>query len=273
MSRVRRAGLAKDPDEMPVLFVGHGSPMNAIEDNEFSRAWGELGESLPRPKAVLCVSAHWETGGTSVTAMGKPRTIHDFYGFPRELFEAEYPAPGSEWLAQRVKEVVTEAAVDLDEGWGLDHGCWSVLRRMFPDASVPVVQMSLDHDQPAQYHYEIAKGLAPLRREGVLVVGSGNMVHNLYMVRLKGDDFNAHFGFEWALEANEKLKRLIREGRYEELIDYKSLGEPVRLAVPTPEHFLPMLYALALREEDDSISFFNDVAVAGSLTMTSFQIG
>jgi 4,5-DOPA dioxygenase extradiol len=167
----------------------------------------------------------------------------------------EYPAPGSEWLARRAREAVTRAPVGLDEGWGLDHGCWSVLRRMFPDASVPVVQMSLDHDQPARHHYEIARDLAPLRKEGVLVVGSGNMVHNLFMVRLKGDDFNERYGFDW------------------ELVDYQLLGDSVRLAVPTPEHYLPMIYALALREEGDSLSFFNDAAVGGSVTMTSFRVG
>jgi 4,5-DOPA dioxygenase extradiol len=268
-----RRGKAKDPDKMPVLFVGHGSPMNAIEDNEFSRSWREVGGGLPRPKAILCISAHWETRGTHVTAVERPRTIHDFYGFPQELFSVEYPAPGSEWLARRAREAVTRAPVGLDEGWGLDHGCWSVLRRMFPDASVPVVQMSLDHDQPAQHHYEIAKDLAPLRKEGVLVVGSGNMVHNLFMVRLKGDDFNERYGFDWALEANELFKRLIVEGRNGELVDYKSLGESVRLAVPTPEHYLPMIYALALRGEGDSLSFFNDAAVGGSVTMTSFRMG
>jgi 4,5-DOPA dioxygenase extradiol len=258
---------------MPVLFVGHGSPMNAIEDNEFSRRWKEVGSGLPRPNAILCISAHWETRGTRVTAMRKPRTIHDFYGFPEELYAAEYAAPGSELLAGRVKDLVTLSPVGLDRGWGLDHGCWSVLGRMFPDRTVPVIQLSLDYTKPSSHHYLLAKELAPLRDEGVLVVGSGNMVHNLRLVQMKDDDFNGHFGFDWALEANELIKKLIVGGRHGELIGYDSLGGAVRLAVPTPEHYLPMLYALAMRQEDEPLSFFNDVPVAGSLTMTSFVIG
>jgi 4,5-DOPA dioxygenase extradiol len=258
---------------MPVLFVGHGSPMNAIENNEFSREWAKAGSNLPRPKAILCISAHWETRGSFVTAMEKPRTIHDFYGFPQDLYDLQYPAPGSVWLAQRAKDAITQAAVGLDEDWGLDHGCWSVLRRMFPDASIPVVQMSLDYTMPADYHYEIARELAPLRTEGVLIVGSGNLVHNLGLMQLKGDNFNEPFGFEWAMEANALFKGLIQQGRHKDLVDYQSLGESARLAVPTPEHYLPMLYALALKQKDELLSFFNDAPVAGSLTMTSFVIG
>jgi 4,5-DOPA dioxygenase extradiol len=261
--------------QMPVLFVGHGNPMNAIEDNEFSRGWRELGRTLPHPRAILCISAHWETWGTLVTAMEEPRTIHDFGGFPRALYEAQYPAPGSPWLALETQKAVTKAKVGLDGDWGLDHGCWSVLKQMFPHADVPVVQLSLDYTKPAQHHYDLAKELAPLRRKGVLIIGSGNIVHNLRRVVMMGNslsDFNRPFGLDWALEANDLFKRLIDGNRHEELINYQALGEAVRLAVPTPEHYLPMLYAIALKQEDESITYFNDKPLAGSLTMTSLIV-
>jgi 4,5-DOPA dioxygenase extradiol len=261
--------------KMPVLFLGHGSPMNAIEDNVFSRGWRNVAETVPRPKAILCVSAHWETDGAQVTAMDKPRTIHDFGGFPQELYEVQYPAPGSKWLAQEVKNAIKKTAVTFDDEWGLDHGCWSVISRMYPEADVPVVQLSMDTSRPAQEHYDLARELAPLRLKGVLVVGSGNMVHNLGLVEFRGDtmsDFNKPFGFDWAIEANGLFKKLINEDNHGKLITYQALGKSVRLAVPTPEHYLPMLYAIALREKGESITFFNDVPVAGSLTMTSFVI-
>jgi 4,5-DOPA dioxygenase extradiol len=261
---------------MPVLFVGHGSPMNAIEDNESSRGWRAVAGTLPRPRAILCVSAHWETWGTAVTAMERPRTIHDFGGFPRALYEVQYPAPGSRWLAQETVNAVRSARVGLDGDWGLDHGAWSVLRRMFPNADVPVVQLSLDYTKPAQYHYDLGKELAPLRRQGVLVIGSGNMVHNLRRVVLRTNslsDFNTPFGLDWALEAREVFLKLIHENNHQPLIDYQTLGSAVQLAVPTPEHYLPMLYALALQEDDESVAMFNDVPLAGSLTMTSLLIG
>jgi 4,5-DOPA dioxygenase extradiol len=261
---------------MPVLFVGHGNPMNAIEDNEFSRGWHDAAKALPEPVAILCISAHWETWGTLVTAMDKPRTIHDFGGFPQALYDVQYPAPGSPWLAQEAAQAVTNAHVSMDREWGLDHGCWSVLKRMYPDAHVPVVQLSLDASQPAQYHYDLAKNLAPLRDKGVLILGSGNMVHNLGRVVIQGDspsDFNRPFGLPWAIEASATLKKLIVERRHAELVDYQALGRAVQLAVPTPEHYLPMLYALALQREGEALSFFNDQPLAGSLTMTSFTIG
>ena len=260
---------------MPVLFVGHGSPMNAIEDNPFSRTWREVGDSLPRPRAILCVSAHWETRGTRVTAMEKPRTIHDFGGFPRELFEVQYPAPGSPWLAEETGKAISGTTVEPDHDWGLDHGCWSVISRMYPRADVPVVQLSLDAAQPARHHYEVGRQLGSLRKEGVLVLASGNMVHNLPLVVWKGGgagDFNAPFALDWAAEANALFKKLIEENRYEELIDYRSLGKAAQLAIPTPEHYLPLLYALALRQTNEQVSWFNDVAVGGSLTMTSLRI-
>ena len=265
-----------DDERMPVLFVGHGSSMNAIEDNEFSRGWREVARALPRPKAILCISAHWETWGTLVTAMEQPRTIHDFGGFPRALFEAQYPAPGSKWLAEEAVNAVRSVEVGLDKDWGLDHGAWSVLKQMFPDADVPVAQLSLDYTKPAQYHYDLGKELAPLRKKGVLIVGSGNMVHNLRRVVLRGNslsDFNTPFGLGWAIEAGDLFKKLINENDHQPLIDYQALGNAVQLAVPTPEHYLPMLYALALKEEDESVAMFNDVPLAGSVTMTSLVIG
>jgi 4,5-DOPA dioxygenase extradiol len=261
--------------KMPVLFVGHGSPMNAIEDNEFSRSWYEVGKTLPRPKAILCISAHWETWGTLVTAMEKPKTIHDFGGFPRELFTARYPAPGSPWLADEVKKLVRSVDVGLDEDWGLDHGTWSVLKQMFPNADIPVVQLSLDYTHRGLHHLNLAKELASLRDQGVLIIGSGNMVHNLRLVEIPGNDygnFNQPFAFKWAKEADAIFKKLINEGRFEELAEYQTLGDSVQLAVPTPEHFFPMLYALSLKTEDETITYFNDKPLAGSLTMTSLII-
>jgi 4,5-DOPA dioxygenase extradiol len=266
------------PDTMPVLFVGHGSPMNAIEHNQFSRRWRELGRTLPRPKAILCISAHWETWGTLATAMPRPRTIHDFGGFPPALFAAQYPAPGSPWLAQETQDLVRMASVGFDHDWGLDHGCWSVLIQMYPGADIPVVQLSMDYTHPPQYHYDLAKELAPLRKskKGVLILGSGNMVHNLRQVVIPGNDFrnfNQPFALDWALEASDLFKQLIDEDRHQKLIDYPALGRAVQLAVPTPEHYLPLLYALALKGADEPHTYFNDQPLAGSLTMTSLIIG
>lgn len=264
------------PAKMPVLFVGHGSPMNAIEDNASSRGWKEAADRLPKPKAILCISAHWETWGTLVTDMEKPRTIHDFDGFPQALFAAQYPAPGSRELAETVQRTVKNVAVNLDSEWGLDHGCWSVLLQMYPQGDIPVVQLSMDYTQPPQFHYDLAKELAPLRDQGVLILGSGNMVHNLRRVVFRTgslSDFNEPFGLDWALEASALFKKLIDEDRRSELIDYPSLGPAVQLAVPTPEHYLPLLYILALKEPGEAHSYFNDFPLAGSLTMTSLVIG
>jgi 4,5-DOPA dioxygenase extradiol len=260
---------------MPVLFLGHGSPMNAIEDNPFSRSWQSLGTLLPRPQAILCVSAHWETDGTQVTGDERPTTIHDFGGFPPALYAAQYPAPGSAGLAQEVARALGSGIVGVAYDWGLDHGCWSVLKPMFPAADIPVVQLSLDYASTLQAHYDLARLLAPLRRDGVLIIGSGNMVHNLRRIAIRGggvDDFNVPYGFDWAIEANGLFKKLIDERNHPALIDYPALGSAVRLAVPTREHYLPMLYALALQEPDEQVRYFNDVAVGGSLTMTSFAI-
>ncbi|MEI6748715.1 MAG: 4,5-DOPA dioxygenase extradiol [Bacteroidota bacterium] len=262
-------GSLNQPDQMPLLFLGHGSPMNAIEENEFVSGWRTMGITIPRPVAILCISAHWETRGTFVTAMEKPKTIHDFGGFPEELFAVQYPAPGSLGLANEIKKNITKTKVESDEKWGLDHGCWSVVRHLYPDADIPVVQLSLDYHQCPLYHYELAKELASLRRRGVLIIGSGNMVHNLHLVSWK--DMNVGFGFDWALEANEKMKKFILNGNHQDLINYKSNGL-FSLAIPTPDHFLPLLYVLALKEENESVILFNDKVVAGSLSMTSLKI-
>ncbi len=262
-----------DPSErMPVLFVGHGSPMNAIEENEFAAGWRDMGRSLPRPSAILCVSAHWQSKGTKVTAMQKPETIHDFGGFPRELYEVQYPAPGSPELAKATKETVRERVIELDRSWGLDHGAWIVIRRMYPDADVPVVELSLDYQLSPQQHYDLARELAPLRRKGILIMGSGNMVHNLGLV--SWEHLNTPgYAYDWAMEAGEAMKSHIMSGDHSPLINYSSQGRAFRLAVPTPEHFLPLLYALALKGSDEPVELFNDRPLAGSMTMTSVKIG
>ncbi len=258
-------------DKMPLLFLGHGSPMNAIEENEFVAGFRKVAAEIPKPNAILCISAHWETRGTWVTAMQKPRTIHDFGGFPKELYEVLYPAPGSPELAEETKDLVKSAQVGLDDKWGLDHGAWSVIKQLYPAADVPVIQLSLDYGRSPQQHYELAKEIAVLRRKGVLIAGSGNMVHNLRMVAW--DKLNAdNYGYDWAMEANTKLKNLIANNEHQRLINYQSEGQPFQLSIPTPEHYLPLLYTLALKDEKEEVSFFNDKAVGGSLTMTSVKI-
>lgn len=256
---------------MPVLFVGHGSPMNAIEENEFTKGFRDIAKTIPKPAAVLCISAHWETSGTLVTAMEKPETIHDFYGFPPELYAVQYPAVGSPRLVDEIKRLVTAPQVGLDFRWGLDHGCWSPIRHLYPDADVPVVQMSLDYNKTAQNHYDLAKQLLPLRKRGVLIVGSGNIVHNLGLIAWDEID-TPGYGYDWAMEANEQMKQFILNDQHQELIDYRSHGTSYDLAIPTPEHYLPLLYALALKGKEEKITLFNDKAVAGSLTMTSLKI-
>jgi 4,5-DOPA dioxygenase extradiol len=256
---------------MPVLFLGHGNPMNGIEENEFVAGFREIGRKIPKPKAVLCISAHWETKGTYVTAMDKPKTIHDFFGFPDELYDIQYPAPGKPDLAKEIAGFTTKTIIGLDYEWGFDHGCWVVLKRIFPNADVPIVQMSLDYSKPAQFHYDLAKELSILRQKGVLIVGSGNMVHNLGM--LAWDNPNPiGFGYDWALEASERMKKFIINNEHKQLINYRSQGRAFDLAIPTSEHYLPLLYALAIKREKEEITFFNDKPVAGSLTMTSLII-
>ncbi|MBL0331201.1 MAG: 4,5-DOPA dioxygenase extradiol [Bacteroidetes bacterium] len=258
-------------EKMPVLFLGHGSPMNAIEENEFVTGFRNIGKDIPKPKAILVVSAHWETKGTFVTAMEKPRTIHDFGGFPQALFDVQYPAPGSPHYANETKATIKKTAVGLDDKWGLDHGTWSVVKHLYPKADVPVLQLSIDYTQGAQYHYDLAKELASLRNKGVLIVGSGNMVHNLGMIAW--DKLNeTNYGYDWAIEASEKMKKFILSDDHKPLINFKSQGKAFDLSIPSPEHYLPLIYALALKEKNEKISLFNDKAVAGSLTMTSLKI-
>jgi 4,5-DOPA dioxygenase extradiol len=262
--------LSAIPMKMPVLFLGHGNPMNAIEENEFVTGWRNIVKMFPKPAAILCISAHWETRGTFVTAMEKPRTIHDFGGFPEALYAVQYPAPGSPQLANDTKEIITKTNIGLDDKWGLDHGCWSVVKHLFPKADIPVIEMSLDYEQTPQFHYDLAKELALLRKKGILIIGSGNMVHNLQMV--SWENLNTEFGYDWAIEANERMKRFIIEGNHKALINYQSLGKVFDQAIPTPDHFLPLLYTLALKEDNESVSLFNDKLVGGSLSMTSFII-
>lgn len=257
--------------KMPVLFLGHGSPMNAIEENEFVTGFRNIAKSIPKPNAILCISAHWETKGTFVTAMQNPSTIHDFGGFPKELFEVQYPAPGSPELAKETKSLITKTEVGLDDKWGLDHGAWSVIKHLYPNADIPVIQLSLDYSQTPQYHYELAQQINSLRKKGVLIIGSGNMVHNLRMVEWKR--LNETFGYDWAMEANDKMKQHILSGNHQQLINFRSQGKAFDLAIPTPEHYLPLLYTLALQEKNEDVKLFNDKAVAGSLTMTSLKIG
>lgn len=258
-------------EAMPVLFLGHGSPMNAIEENEFVAGFRKTGNEIPRPKAIICVSAHWETRGTYITAMKQPRTIHDFGGFPQELYQVQYPAPGDPELAKEVKDQLKSTETGLDHNWGLDHGSWSVVKHLYPKADIPVIQLSLDTKKTPQEHYALARELSLLRRKGVLIIGSGNMVHNLRMVAW--DKLNTSgYAFDWASEASEKMKSFIRIGDHQSLINYRQQGRAFELSIPTPEHYLPLLYVLALQEKNESIELFNDKAVAGSLTMTSVKI-
>ncbi len=256
---------------MPLLFLGHGSPMNAIEENEFVTGFRELGKNIPRPLAILVISAHWETRGTFVTAMEHPQTIHDFGGFPQALFDVQYPAPGSLELAQQTKDLVKSTEVGLDTKWGLDHGAWSVVKHLYPLADIPVIQMSMDYSKPPQYHYELAKELSALRKKGVLIIGSGNMVHNLRLLAWDKMDTD-NYGFDWALEASEKMKKHILNDDHAPLINFKNQGRAFDMAIPTPDHFLPLLYTLGLKEEKERISLFNDKAIGGSLTMTSVKV-
>jgi 4,5-DOPA dioxygenase extradiol len=253
--------------KMPVLFVGHGNPMNAIERNEFFRGWEALGRRLPRPESILCISAHWETRGAWVTATDTPPTIHDFYGFPKALFDVRYPASGNPRLARRVTELVTSERVGLDPGRGLDHGAWGVLIAMYPAADIPVVQLSMDTSQPGAHHYALAGRIAPLRDEGVLVIGSGNMVHNLPLFSFHDSRPQA-----WALQCDEELRQHVAAGRHEALLDYGVRDAQARLAVPTPEHFYPLLYALALQQAGEQAEFFN-TRVISAISMTSVLIG
>jgi aromatic ring-opening dioxygenase catalytic subunit (LigB family) len=258
-------------DKMPVLFLGHGSPMNAIEENQFVAGFRDLAKTLPQPNAILCVSAHWFTKGTKVTSMEMPRTIHDFGGFPQALFDVQYPAKGSPELAVETKKILDPVMVELDEHWGLDHGAWSVIKHLYPNADVPVIQLSIDYTKSGQYHFELAQKLQALRYKGVLIIGSGNIVHNLRMVDFRNFDKD-NYGYDWAIEARETVNNYLLEGNFQPLIDFEKLNKAVQLAVPTPEHYLPLLYTLGLKDKRDNLSLFNDKLLAGSLSMTSVKM-
>ncbi len=264
--------LPEEDTIFPVLFIGHGSPMNGIEDNDFSKQWKKQVEKLPDPKLVLVISAHWLTKGTAVTAMDFPKTIHDFGGFPQELYDVSYPAPGNKEWANEIKKTITSTSVELDHDWGLDHGTWTVVRHMYPTASIPVIQLSIDYNQDAAYHYALAQELKSLRKRGVLIIGSGNMVHNLGKVAW--DKLNVpNYGFDWAIESHELFKQLITDRNHKALIDYRKLGVSIQLAIPTPDHYFPLIYTLGLSDEKESIEYFNDQLEGGSLNMTSVQFG
>jgi 4,5-DOPA dioxygenase extradiol len=262
----------EEEEKLPVLFIGHGSPMNGIEDNEFSRTWSKFGNEIPKPKAVLVISAHWLTNGTHITAMNNPKTIHDFGGFPQALFDVHYPAKGNPELAKYTSELITSTSIGLDHDWGLDHGTWTVVRHMYPNADIPVLQLSIDYNKPAEYHYNLAKQLASLRKKGVLIIGSGNMIHNLRMVAW--DKLSeAEYGFDWAIEMNTLFKEKIGNNDFKSLLDYEKLNKAAKLAIPTPDHYFPLIYAMALQDNSDEVRFFNDKLVGGSLNMTSVKWG
>ncbi len=263
--------MMENTNKMPMLFIGHGSPMNAIEENEFVQGIRNVSSELPKPKAILAISAHWETRGTHVTAMEQPKTIHDFGGFPKALYEVQYPAPGMPLLAEQIQQQINSTDVYLDDKWGLDHGAWTVIKHMYPLAEIPVIQLSLDYYKTPQEHYELAKQLNEMRNNGVLIVGSGNLVHNLGMIHWS--KLNENYGYDWAIEANNKMKELILDGNHKDLMNYKKLGKEFNLSIPSAEHFLPLLYILALQNKKDKVSFFNDETVGGSLSMTSVKIG
>jgi 4,5-DOPA dioxygenase extradiol len=255
---------------LPAFFFGHGNPMHAIGDNEYTKAWVEIGRSIPRPEAVVAVSAHWYPPATMVTAMESPRTIHDFGGFPEELFAVEYPAPGSPSLARRLGELLRPTGVALDDRWGLDHGTWAVLRHVYPDADVPIVQLSIDETQPARVHYELGRRLAPLRDEGVLVVGSGNLVHNLHTYA-----WGRHVQepYDWAVRFETRARELMLRHDHEPLIEYERLGRDAMLSAPTPDHYLPLLYVLGSRREGEDVSFPVEGIDGGSISMLTVRVG
>ena len=255
---------------MPAIFFGHGNPMNAVMKNRYTEAWSAIGRSLPRPKAILCVSAHWYLPGTAVTAMSTPRTIHDFGGFPRELYEVQYPAPGSPELATRIRSLLAPLPVELDQRWGLDHGTWSVLCHVFPEADIPVVQLSIDETRDAQFHYELGKSLAPLRDEGVLIIGSGNLVHNLHTYAWGQHEVEP---FDWAVRFETQAREFLSQGNDAPLVNYESLGRDALLSAPTPDHYLPLIYVMGLRREGEAASFPVEGFDGGSISMLSVQIG
>lgn len=258
-------------EKMPVLFMGHGSPMNAIEENQFVTGFRTVAKTLPTPAAILCISAHWYTNGTKVTAMEMPKTIHDFGGFPKELFDVQYPAKGSPLLAEETKKLLVPTTVEMNHDWGLDHGAWSVIKHLYPTANIPVIQLSIDYTKPAQYHYELAQKLTALRKKGILIIGSGNIVHNLRLVDFPNMNKD-NYGYDWAIEARETINNHLLSGNYQALIDYQKMDKAIQLAIPTPDHYLPLIYTLGLQEKGEKLELFNDKLMAGSLSMTSVKI-
>lgn len=253
-------------ERMPILFVGHGSPMNAVEDNEYSQTWKEMGQRLPKPQAILSVSAHWYTQGTKINDKEKPRLIYDFYGFPKELYEVKYDVAGSPGFAHRTRELLNQA-VTIDNSWGIDHGTWSVLLRMFPEAQIPVFQLSIDYEALPQTHYNLGRALRPLREEGVMIVGSGNIVHNLHQV-----NWDMEGGYPWAIQFDAYIKDNILKQRHENIINYQRSFEGANLAFRTPDHYYPLLYVLGAAYEEDNITVFNDSCTLGSISMTGYLL-
>jgi 4,5-DOPA dioxygenase extradiol len=265
------SGSFSNTEKMPVLFLGHGSPMNAIEENQFVTGFRDLAKTLPKPNAILCISAHWFTKGTKVTAMEMPRTIHDFGGFPQELFNVQYPTEGSPELAKVTQELLLPTEVELDQHWGLDHGAWSVIKNLYPDANIPVIQMSIDYTKSGQCHFELAQKLSELRNKGILIVGSGNIIHNLRMVDFRNINTD-NYGYDWAVEARADINDYLLDGNFQPLIDFEKQSKAFQLAIPTPDHYLPLIYTLGLKGKSEELSLFNDKLVAGSLSMTSVKI-
>ncbi|MFY1046860.1 4,5-DOPA dioxygenase extradiol [Chryseobacterium sp. GP-SGM7] len=262
----------KNSQKMPVLFLRHGSPMNAIEENQFVQGFRNVAKEIPKPNAILCISAHWYTNGTKVTAMKMPRTIHDFGGFPQALFDVEYPAPGNPELAHETKELLKPVLVEEDHHWGLDHGAWSVIKHMYPNADIPVIQLSIDYTKPSPYHFDLAKKLEKLREKGILIIGSGNIVHNLRLIDWRNID-SVGVGWDWAIEARELTNNWLLDGNFQNLIDYQKQGTSLQYAIPTPDHYLPLIYSLGLKNKSEELFLFNDELIGGSLSMTSVKIG
>ena len=257
--------------KMPVFFFGHGSPMNAIENNQFVQGFKNCTKDIEKPTAILCISAHWYTSGTKVTAMELPETIHDFAGFPKELFDVDYPAHGNPILAKETKHLLQPIHVELNETWGLDHGTWSVVKHLYPKADVPIIQLSIDYTQPPEYHFQLAQKLQALRHKGVLIIGSGNIIHNLRLVDFYNFEKD-NYGYDWAIEAHDTINNYLLDGNYKPLLHYDKESKAIQLAIPTPDHYLPLLYTLGLQQKGENITLFNDKLVAGSLSMTSLKI-
>lgn len=258
------------PDTLPAIFFGHGNPMNALLDNSYTRAWRRVGAGTPRPKAILSISAHWFVPGTSLTISTAPRTIHDFGGFPPELYQVQYPVPGDPNLARRVQRMLAPLPAQLDNSWGLDHGTWSVLRHVYPGADIPIVQLSIDESQPAPFHFAIGRKLAPLRDDGILIVGSGNLVHNLHSYA-----WGRHMPdpYDWAVRFEEEARQMMLAGEYQPLIDYEKLGRDALLSIPTPDHYLPLLYVLGAGQPGEGIVFPVEGIDGGSISMLTVQVG